>query len=115
LRKEGILSTADVRCAQNDGAKGATLTVAGLVIRRQRPQTANGVLFITLEDEAGLLDIVVSPEVYEAHRFLIKTHGALAITGTLRRDEARVWLQANVLSALSFSSALPNLKSVDFR
>jgi len=115
LRKEGILSTADVKREQSHGAKGATLTVAGLVIRRQRPQTAKGVLFITLEDEAGLLDIVVSPEVYEAHRFLIKTHGALAITGTLRRDEARVWLQANMLSALSFSSALPHLKSVDFR
>ncbi|MEC9439721.1 MAG: error-prone DNA polymerase, partial [Myxococcota bacterium] len=115
LQREGVWSTERAKRTQSAGAKGTRVTVAGLVIRRQRPQTARGVLFITLEDEFGLLDVIVEPDVYEAHRFLIKGNGALAITGVPRCDEARVWLQATSLAALSFADFLPNVRSVDFR
>ncbi len=115
LQREGVWSTERATRTQSAGAKGTRVPVAGLVIRRQRPQTARGVLFITLEDEFGLLDVIVEPDVYEAHRFLIKGNGALAITGVPRRDEARVWLQATSLAALSFADFLPNVRSVDFR
>ena len=47
---------------------GSCLTVAGLVIVRQRPGTAKGIIFITLEDETGTINIVVWPKIFEKYR-----------------------------------------------
>ncbi len=64
--------------------------VAGLVLRRQRPASAKGVLFLTLEDETGLIDVIVRPEQLSAHKWALMQASWLIISGMVQRDEARV-------------------------
>jgi error-prone DNA polymerase len=62
---------------------GARVRVAGLVVIRQQPPTAKGMVFITLEDEEGLINISVRPDVFARYREVIKTAGALLVEGVL--------------------------------
>jgi error-prone DNA polymerase len=64
---------------------GASIRVGGLVVARQRPGTAKGVLFLLLEDEFGTVNVVVSPQVYERHRFEVRTEPLLLVDGRLER------------------------------
>ncbi len=66
------------------------VTVCGLVITRQRPGTASGVIFITLEDETGVSNIVVWPKVYEANRRAVIGGRLLRVTGRVQREGAVV-------------------------
>jgi error-prone DNA polymerase len=59
--------------------------VGGLVVARQRPGTAGGIVFILLEDEFGTMNLVVPPAVYERHRLLVRTEPLLIVEGTLER------------------------------
>ena len=61
------------------------LSVAGLVLVRQRPGTAKGVMFITIEDETGVINLVIFPDVYEANRRAILTGRALSVVGQLEK------------------------------
>jgi error-prone DNA polymerase len=61
--------------------------VGGMVITRQRPGTAKGFVFLTLEDETGLVNVIVNPAVYERNRRTIRAASALVIEGTLQRDQ----------------------------
>jgi error-prone DNA polymerase len=61
------------------------LTVAGMAIARQRPQTANGIVFMLLEDEHGLVNLVVPPHVYERHRALVRGEPLVAARGRLEK------------------------------
>ena len=65
--------------------EGALVTVAGLVILRQRPGTAKGVIFLTLEDETGVVNIVVWRTMYERFRRAVIAGRMLRITGRLQR------------------------------
>jgi error-prone DNA polymerase len=67
-------------------AAGARISVAGLVIVRQRPGSANGVIFITLEDETGVANIVVWTRIYERFRRRIIAGRLLRVTGRVQRD-----------------------------
>ncbi|MGI8731633.1 MAG: DNA polymerase III subunit alpha [Solirubrobacteraceae bacterium] len=66
-------------------AHGSHVRVAGLVVARQRPGTAKGVLFLLLEDEHGTVNVVVSPQVYERHRLAVRTEPLLLVEGRLER------------------------------
>ena len=66
-------------------AQHKAISVAGLVLVRQRPGTAKGVMFITIEDETGAINLVIFPDVYEANRRAILTGRALAIEGILEK------------------------------
>ncbi len=66
----------------------APVRVAGLVVARQRPGTANGIVFMLLEDEHGTLNLVVPPAVYERHRLAIRTEPLLVAEGRLERHPA---------------------------
>jgi error-prone DNA polymerase len=61
--------------------------VGGMVITRQRPGTAKGFVFLTLEDETGLVNVIVNPKVYERNRRVIRSSVALVIEGTLQKDQ----------------------------
>src|SRR5690606_20081694 len=63
------------------GRDGETVQVAGSVICRQRPGTAKGFVFISLEDETGVANAVVTPPMFERHRLVINQEPALFITG----------------------------------
>jgi error-prone DNA polymerase len=65
---------------------GSMVSVAGLVSSRQRPSTANGVVFMTLEDETGMLNVVIWPTVWDRFRRLARTHSALCVEGKLHRE-----------------------------
>ena len=65
---------------------GARVTVAGLVLVRQRPGTANGVIFITLEDETGISNIIVWRKIYEQFRRAVIAGRLLRVTGRIQRE-----------------------------
>ena len=77
LKKKGVLSSIEA----NNLRKGQVVMVAGAVICRQKPMTAKGVLFITLEDETGHSNFLVLPEVFEKYRRVIVENSYLFIKG----------------------------------
>jgi error-prone DNA polymerase len=62
--------------------------VGGLVVARQRPGTANGIVFLLLEDEHGTINLIVGPEVYERHRLTVRTEPLVLAAGRLERHPA---------------------------
>ena len=81
-------------------AKGRA-TVTGLVITRQRPGTASGVVFLTLEDETGVANVVVWKKVYEVFRKAVIAGRLLRVTGRIERDGTVVHLVAEQIEDLS--------------
>jgi error-prone DNA polymerase len=76
---------------------GQRVTYVGAVICRQRPQTATGVTFMTLEDETGLVNLVVWRPVYEAHETAAKTAALLEVQGRVQNESGVVHLVAERL------------------
>ena len=64
---------------------GGEVAVAGMAVARQRPATANGVVFMLLEDELGQMNLIVPPPVYEEHRALVRGEPLILARGTLER------------------------------
>ena len=96
-----------------DGAPhGTRAAVAGLVLVRQRPATASGILFVTLEDETGIANLIVRPAVYDRYRAAARHAGALVATGTVERDGVVVHLLVRALVPLR---TLVTTSSRDFR
>jgi error-prone DNA polymerase len=67
---------------------GRRVRIGGLVVARQRPGTANGVVFILLEDEHGTINLIVPPQVYERHRLIVRTEPLMLAEGKLERFAA---------------------------
>lgn len=76
-------------------------SVCGLVITRQRPGTASGVIFITLEDETGVSNVVVWPKIYERFRRIVMGGRLLRVTGYLQREGSVVHVIAQQIEDLS--------------
>ncbi|MDV4166863.1 OB-fold nucleic acid binding domain-containing protein [Rhodovulum sp. FJ3] len=78
------------RCTPNDRLPytpvGGRVTIAGLVLVRQRPGTAKGVVFLTLEDETGTANVVVWAKMFEQYRRAVISGRLLRVTGRLQRD-----------------------------
>lgn len=77
------------------------VAVCGLVITRQRPGTASGVVFVTLEDETGVCNVVVWPRVYAAFRRAVISGRLLRVTGRLERQSGVTHLIADAIEDLS--------------
>ena len=80
---------------------GARITVAGLVILRQRPGTAKGVIFLTLEDETGVINVVVWRALYERFRRAVIAGRLLRVAGRLQRENAVVHVVAEEIEDIS--------------
>jgi len=80
---------------------GARVCVAGLVLVRQRPGTAKGVIFVTLEDETGTCNVVVWANVYERFRRAVIAGRMLRVTGRLQREAGVVHVVAEQIEDLS--------------
>jgi DNA polymerase III alpha subunit len=80
---------------------GTRIKVAGLVLVRQRPGTASGVIFMTLEDEGGIANIVVWPKVFEAYRRIVLGGRMVANEGKLQRAGLVVHIVADRVMDLS--------------
>ena len=87
LDARGIIRSDLARGSQN----GSTVEVAGLVTHRQRPGTAAGVTFLTLEDESGTVNIVVWAKVWQAHRLVAQSAPAMIVRGVADRSPEGVF------------------------
>ena len=83
-------------------APGSRATVAGLVILRQRPGTAKGVIFLTLEDETGVVNVVVWRALYERFRRAVISGRLLRVTGRLQRESGVIHLIAEEIEDISY-------------
>jgi error-prone DNA polymerase len=93
LIRQGLPDARMVAAMQN----GDTVRYAGLVICRQRPGTAGGVVFMTLEDETGFVNVVIWESVFQRYAVLAKTVSFLGITGKLQVEDGVVHLVAERL------------------
>jgi error-prone DNA polymerase len=89
------------RCADQ-----STVVVAGMVTTRQRPETAKGILFLLMEDETGMLNVVVRPECYAEQRQLYRSEPLLMVRGVLEQKARRLNLVAE--EAWPLTEALPD-------
>ncbi|HWE34884.1 MAG TPA: DNA polymerase III subunit alpha [Solirubrobacteraceae bacterium] len=67
---------------------GSRVSIGGLVVARQRPGTANGIVFVLLEDEFGTINLIVPPQIYERHRLTVRTEPLMFVRGKLERHPA---------------------------
>jgi error-prone DNA polymerase len=104
LTARGVLSAAQMREAPN----GALVKVAGLVIVRQRPGTAKGFFFITLEDETGVANVIVTPDLFHHNRPLLHRAPVLLVEGILQRQDDVVSLRGRRFGEIKLASALPS-------
>ncbi len=81
---DGVATSADLERLTH----GARIRIGGLVVARQRPGTAAGVVFVLLEDEHGTINLIVPPKIYERHRLLVRTEPLLLVEGKLERFAA---------------------------
>lgn len=88
--------------------------VAGVVLLRQRPGTAKGITFVTLEDETGPMNLVLRPDVWDRHYTLARTSNAWLVTGVLENREGVVHVVVGTIEDLSQHVAGLTLKSRDF-
>ncbi|UCI05240.1 error-prone DNA polymerase [Mesorhizobium sp. B1-1-8] len=97
LRKRRIVSCAEAMAARD----GRWLEAAGVVLVRQRPSSAKGVLFVTLEDETGIANLVVWPKVFEANRRTFLGTSMMAVRGRIQREGEVVHLVVQKVADLS--------------
>ncbi len=99
----GIRSSRDLRAVPD----GQWVRIAGHVIVRQRPGTAKGMLFLTLEDETGTANAVISPPVYHRHRHLLQTVPLLVVEGPVQRVDGVTHVQGRRFHAVPLAGEPP--------
>ena len=93
---------------------GRRVRYAGLVICRQRPATASGVTFMTLEDETGFVNVVIRKRVFDDHAVLARTASLLGVSGKVQSESGVVHVVADALWAPEVPSRPPTAGSRDF-
>jgi len=101
LNKLDALRAIDIRKLRN----GTPVRVAGWVIVRQRPGTAKGFMFLTLEDETGVSNIIVTPQLFNRYRIELVDHPFLLIEGALQNQDNVISVKASHVQPLSFKVA----------
>ncbi len=96
LAMRGVLRAIDLARSRN----GRRIRVAGAVITRQRPGTAKGFVFLTLEDETGIANIIVRPDLFDRERFKILEEPFLLVDGILQNQEGVTSVKAERLHGL---------------
>lgn len=111
LQPNAIRTAHDLMTSGRDGEKAAH---AGLVIVRQRPGTARGFVFLSMEDETGILNVVVTPKRFERQALLISNSPLLLIRGTLQVEHGVVNLRGETFQALTADAGEAWARSHDF-
>ena len=96
LALRGVLRAIDLRRARN----GRRVRVAGAVITRQRPGTAKGFVFLTLEDETGIANVIIQPDLYTTQRMAIVEEPFLLVEGLLQIKDGVTSVKADRLQGL---------------
>ena len=110
LRAQGLPDARTVASLRN----GGQVRYAGIVICRQRPGTAGGVVFMTLEDETGFVNVVLWERVFEEYAVLAKTAKFLGVTGTLQVEQGVVHIVAEKLWTPEVNPKIVSAPSRDF-
>jgi error-prone DNA polymerase len=97
LRRGNILSAQELRTRRD----GEFVRVAGCVIARQRPGTAKGFIFISMEDETGIANVIVTPDLYDRDRLVVTRSRFLLVEGKLQNQDNVIHVKATRLIALS--------------
>ncbi len=108
LRSKGVLTATELRHCIN----GIFVKVAGCIIARQRPGTAKGFIFISMEDETGIANAIITPDLYERERLVVTRAKFLLVEGTLQNQDGVIHVKARRLTVLSDKSLAT--KSHDF-
>ena len=108
LRRCNVLSAQELRTRRD----GEYVRTAGCVIARQRPGTAKGFIFLSMEDETGIANVIVTPDVYERNRLLVTRSKFLMAEGQLQNQDGVVHVKAAKLITLSVN--VPEIYSHDF-
>ncbi len=108
LRREGFLSAQELWDRQNNGY----VRIAGCVIARQRPGTAKGFVFLSLEDETGIANVIITPDFFERERVTITRSRFLAVEGRLQNQDGVIHVKAERVAPLDVTSA--PVRSRDF-
>jgi len=111
LAPNGVRTAQDL---QRHGRDGEMVATAGLVICRQRPGTAKGFVFLTLEDETGLVNVVVTPQCFEAQAMLISRTPLLLVRGVLQVEQSVVNVRAKQFRAIPASGGAEHAQRHDF-
>ncbi len=90
LRRRGVLSARELAGVED----GARIQVAGSVIVRQRPGTAKGFVFLSLEDETGISNVIVTPPVFARHRLALVSEPYLVVDGIAQRQDGVISVRA---------------------
>ena len=96
LAMRGVLRAIDLRSAR----QGRVVRVAGMVITRQRPGTAKGFVFLTLEDETGVANIIVRPDLFARDRMVILEEPFLVVEGVLQNQDGVVAVRAEAVQGM---------------
>ena len=96
LAMRGVLRAGDLRSAR----QGRRVRVAGMVITRQRPGTAKGFVFLTLEDETGIANIIVRPDLFARDRLVIVQEPFLIVDGVLQNQDGVTSIRAEHLQGM---------------
>jgi error-prone DNA polymerase len=97
----GVKKAGDLR--QLSGGK--KVRIAGGVIARQRPGTAKGFVFLSLEDETGVANAIVTPDLFQQNRLLLSTEQFLMIEGTLQNQDGVISVKASAVSPIQITRA----------
>jgi error-prone DNA polymerase len=97
LQRDGILSASDLRNCKN----GEYVRHAGCVIARQRPGTAKGFIFLSMEDETGIANVIITPDLFERERLLITRSKFILVEGALQNQDGVIHIKAQRLRTLS--------------
>ena len=109
MRKRGVFAASQLKFVK----KGRIVRTAGCVICRQRPGTANGFLFLSLEDETGIANAIVEPELFDTYREVLVTAPYLLIEGSLQNQQGAISIKLQRAERLDFATA--GVASHDFR
>jgi error-prone DNA polymerase len=108
LRRRGVLSAREL-AGMEDGAR---VQVAGSVIVRQRPGTAKGFVFLSLEDETGIANVIVTPPIFARHRLALIAEPYLLVDGIAQRQDGVISVRA--IRARGFPALGHHVPSHDF-
>ncbi len=108
LAMRGVLRAIDLARTRN----GRRVRVAGAVITRQRPGTAKGFVFLTLEDETGIANIIIRPDLFSADRLMIVEEPFLLVEGVLQIQDGVTSVKADHVQPLWRGG--PDVESHDF-
>jgi error-prone DNA polymerase len=109
LRSQGYLSSDDL----TRSAGNRIVRIAGCIIARQRPGTAKGFVFLSLEDETGIANVIITPDLFERERILITRNRFLCIVGPLQNQDGVIHVKAQRISPIEITSA--EIRSHNFR